>query len=118
MNNISKGILLGGLAGIIDVIPMILMKLPLSADISAFSMWVVIGLFISVTDLPAMPAARLWQAGLPLKGALKGILIALLILAPTAVLIAAGNPADIIPVLVMTIILGGLLGLSIERVRV
>lgn len=94
--------MLGIVAGIIDVIPMVLMKLPLSADLSAFSMWVVVGFFIAALNIK-------------LPGALKGIMVAFLTLIPIAIIIGAGNPADLVPVMIMTLILGGLLGFVIER---
>lgn len=94
--------MLGIVAGIIDITPMILMKLPLSANLSAFSMWVVVGFFIATSNLK-------------LPGALKGIIIALLSLIPSAIIIGAGNVADLVPVFIMTLILGGLLGFGIER---
>jgi hypothetical protein len=42
MKKIKIGILLGIIAGIIDVIPMIIQKLTWDANISAISMWIVI----------------------------------------------------------------------------
>ena len=50
MNIIWLGLGLGIVAGVIDVLPMLAMKLPLIAELSAFSMWVVVGFFIAVTD--------------------------------------------------------------------
>ena len=105
MNKINKGLLFGSIAGAIDVIPMVVMRIPLSACLSAYTMWVVIGIFIGATNLPV-------------KRVLKGILASLLILAPTAILIIASNPLDIIPIFIMTVLLGGLLGYFIERVPV
>ena len=63
------GLLFGGIAGVIDVIPMLWQRLTWDANLSAFSMWVVVGFLISVTDL-RIPAA------------VKGILIAFLVLLP------------------------------------
>ena len=40
MNRIAIGIVFGIIAGIIDVIPMVLQKLTWDANLSAFSMWV------------------------------------------------------------------------------
>lgn len=102
MNKIKLGLLLGIAAGVIDVAPMIMMKLPLSADLSAFSMWVIIGFFIAATNIG-------------IKGAVKGIVISFLNLLPAAIIISAGNPMDIIPVVSMTLVLGSLLGFFIER---
>jgi len=102
MNKIILGILLGCIAGIIDVIPMILQKLTWDANISAFCLWVVAGLMISTSTLQ-LPAV------------LKGILISFLILLPSLILIAWKDTKSIIPILIMTVILGSLLGLSISK---
>ncbi len=97
MNPILTGILLGIVAGIIDVIPMINKKLTWDANISAFTMWIVVGFFISAIDLNIQPIV-------------EGTLIALLTLMPCAILIGWKEPKSLIPILVMTILLGGLLG--------
>ena len=52
MEKISKikiGIILGVIAGIIDVIPMIFQKLTWDANLSAFSLWVIAGFMISTS---------------------------------------------------------------------
>ncbi len=97
MNPIVTGILLGIVAGIIDVIPMIIKKLTWDANISAFTMWVVVGLFIAAIELNIQPIV-------------EGILIALLTLLPCAILIGWKEPKSLLPILSMTILLGGLLG--------
>ncbi len=97
MNPILTGILLGIVAGIIDVIPMIIKKLTWDANISALTMWIVVGFFIAVIDLNIQPI-------------IEGVLIALLTLLPCAILIGWKEPKSLIPILVMTILLGGLLG--------
>ena len=102
MKTIIFGILLGIAAGIIDVIPMIIKKLTWDANISAFVMWVIVGFLLATTDLNMNPI-------------LKGILIAFLVLTPCAVLIGWKEPKSLIPIFVMTLILGGLLGFLIPR---
>lgn len=104
MKKVKVGILLGFVAGIIDVIPMILQKLTWDANISAFSMWVVAGLLISTID---------WR----INSIVKGILISFLVLVPSAILIAWKEPISLIPIATMTIILGGLLGYSIGKIN-
>jgi hypothetical protein len=91
------GLLIGIIAGIFDVIPMIFMKLPLQADISAFSMWLVIGFLLAVSDLK--------MHGIP-----KGLLVAFLVLLPNLFIIGWGEPMSLIPVFIMTLILGSLTG--------
>jgi MFS superfamily sulfate permease-like transporter len=60
-------------------------------------MWIVVGFFIAVIDLNIQPIV-------------EGILIALLTLLPCAILIGWKEPKSLLPILVMTIVLGGLLG--------
>jgi hypothetical protein len=102
MNKIKTGLLLGTLAGIIDVIPMLIQKLPWEANISAFLMWVVTGLFISTSTLEIKPV-------------LKGLIISLLVLLPASILIGWKEPFSLFPILGMTFLLGGLLGYFIHK---
>ncbi len=103
MKKIQIGLLIGVIAGIIDVIPMIIQQLTWDANISAFTMWVIVGFLIATIDLKIIPI-------------LKGILIAFLALLPCAILIAWKEPISLIPIIIMTVILGGLSGFSIEKI--
>ena len=103
MKKIKIGIILGIVAGIIDIIPMMIQKLTWDANISAFTMWVVAGFLTSTVDLR-------------INSIIKGILIAFLVLLPPAILIGWKEPASLIPVSGMTLILGGLLGFSIKKI--
>lgn len=103
MRRITIGLLLGIAAGVIDVIPMIMQNLTWDANISAFTMWMVVGFIISAIDLKLNPI-------------IKGVLIAFLVLLPTAILIGWKEPTSLIPIIIMTSILGGLLGLAIHKV--
>jgi len=101
-NKIIIGIGLGAVAGIIDVIPMIIQNLTWDANISAFLMWIVIGFLLSVIVLN-------------LNAILKGILISFLVLLPAAILIGWNEPSSLLPIVIMTTILGGLLGFAVNR---
>ena len=101
-NKIILGIGLGAVAGIIDVIPMIIQKLTWDANISAFLMWVVIGFLLSIIELR-------------LNAILKGILISFLVLLPAGILIGWNEPVSLLPIVIMTTILGGLLGFAVNR---
>jgi len=103
MNKITVGIIIGVLAGIIDVIPMIIMKLTWDANLSAFSMWIVVCILISTSNLD-------------LPGAAKGIIISFMVLAPSAILIGWKEPASLIPIAIMTTILGSISGLVMHKV--
>jgi len=102
-NKILCGIVFGAIAGVLDLIPMIIQKISWDANLSAFSMWVIIGFILSVTEFK-------------LKGILKGITVSLLILLPTAILIGWNEPVSLIPIIGMTLILGSLLGYFIDKV--
>ena len=102
MKKIKLGILFGIVAGIIDVIPMIIQNLTWDANFSAFTLWVVAGFLIATIDLNTNPI-------------FKGILISFLILLPTAILIGWKEPFSLIPIAIITTILGGLLGFSIHK---
>ena len=100
---IIKGTALGAIAGIIDIAPMMLQKLPVYSILSAFSMWVVLGFLVNTSTLK-------------MNGALKGLLLSFLVLLPTAILIAQGEPVSLIPISIMTVILGALLGFTSDKI--
>ena len=102
MNKYFIGLITGTAAGIIDVIPMILQNLTWDANLSAFSLWVVCGFLISSSDLK-------------LTGWIKGLLISFLVVLPCAVLIGWKEPGTLIPITVMTTILGSASGWVIEK---
>jgi hypothetical protein len=100
---ILTGLLLGLFAGIIDVIPMFIQHLTWDANLSAFSMWVIIGLFMAITQFS-------------IKGLGKGLLISFCILLPSLVIIGWKQPASLIPIITMTAILGSLIGLLFQKI--
>ncbi len=102
MNRTVLGIVTGIIAGIVDVIPMIIQKLTWDANISAFTLWVVVGFLIAKTDLK-------------MNSILKGIVIAYMVLLPAAILIGWKEPKSLLPILLMTLILGGASGFVISR---
>lgn len=97
------GLALGTISGIIDVIPMFIQSLPLNACLSAFTMWVVIGFFISAIDLK-------------INSILKGILIAYLSILPLTFIIGWEDAKVLIPIGIMTTLLGGLLGFVYHKI--
>ena len=102
MKRITVGLAIGAGAGVVDVVPMVLQGITWDANCSAFSLWVVSGLLIATTELK-------------LKPVLKGIVIPLLVLLPSSFLIAWKEPASLIPILIMTVILGAVSGTVIHR---
>ena len=102
MNRIQLGVLLGAIAGVIDVVPMLLQNLTWDANLSAFSFWVVAGLFIAVSEIK-------------IRGALKGVTVSLVMFVPLAFIIGWKEPISLMPILVMTLLLGSLLGIFIDK---
>jgi hypothetical protein len=100
---IITGLILGVSAGLIDIIPMLLQKLTWDANLSAFSMWVIIGFFMAVAQLP-------------LKGMGKGLIVSYCVLLPSLFIIGWKEPQSLIPIITMTAILGGLIGLLYQRI--
>jgi len=103
MKKIFTGIYIGIIAGIVDTIPMIIQELTWDANISAFMMWVIAGLFTAMIDLKV-------------NSIIKGILIAFLVLTPCAVLIGWKEPVSLVPISIMTFILGGIQGFCIDKI--
>ncbi len=99
MNNLLIAILIGLTAGIIDVIPMLIMKLEKSANLSAFVHYFVLGLIIPFVEWNIAP----W---------LKGIIIALLSAVPIMIIVFQKDKKAIIPIFVFALILGAGIGLA------
>jgi hypothetical protein len=97
------GLLLGVVAGIIDLIPMVLQNLTWDANLSAFFLWLVVGFMTATSNLK-------------LLGFVKGIIIALLCLLPSLFIIGWNDPMSLLPILAMTIILGALLGFTYSKI--
>lgn len=96
------GIGLGTIAGILVLIPMLFQKMPFNACLSSFTMWLVIGLFVSLIDMR-------------INHVIEGILIALLVFLPNSFFIAWNTPGSLLPVIVLTIILGGIIGYFVNK---
>jgi len=104
MRKIITGISVGVVAGVIDVIPMIIQKLSIDANLSAFSMWLAIGFFISTSELK-------------IHGIFKGIVISSLAVIPILIIVGWKEPISLIPITVMTLILGSISGFVIEKIN-
>ncbi len=98
----GAGIIFGAVFGIIDIIPMILMKMTWDTLLSAFFMCVIGGFLISTSNLK-------------LNNTLKGTLIFFLIAVPMMIVVVAGSPKELIPMLVTNLVIGSLMGYFIGR---
>ncbi len=102
MKKINLGILLGIVAGIVDIIPMIIMKLSWDANLSAFSHWVVVGFLIATVDIK-------------MEGVWKGLFISVITLIPLAFLVWWNDTSSIIPMSISTVVYGVALGFFINK---
>jgi hypothetical protein len=101
-NKTKVGIIVGGICGILDIIPMILMKMTWDTLLSAFSMCVIGGFLIATSNLK-------------LNNILKGMVIFFLIAIPMMIIVGAGAPNELIPMLFTNLIIGSLMGYFIGR---
>jgi len=98
MNTVIVGLMCGVVAGVIDVVPMLMQKLPWNANLSAFLQWVFLGLVIANCNI-----------GLP--GWATGFLFGILAAVPIVLITAIPNLKTAIPILCMSAILGTALGI-------
>ena len=99
MNNILIALTIGIIAGIIDVIPMIIMKMDKYANLSAFTHWLVLGLIIPFVSWNIAP----W---------LKGLIIAEISAVPVILMVVKEDKKAIIPIAAMSAVLGAGIGLA------
>ncbi len=93
MSSFFIALLIGIVAGIIDVIPMLIQKMNKYANLSAFFHWVFLGLIIPFVA---------W----PIAAWLKGLLIAELAAIPILFMVAPADKKAILPITIMSAILG------------
>ena len=99
MNDFLIAIIIGTVAGLIDVIPMIIMKLEKVANISAFVHYFVLGLIIPFVNWGIEP----W---------LKGIIISFLSALPVMIIVYPKDKKALIPMIVFSLILGAGIGIA------
>jgi hypothetical protein len=99
MNDFLIAILIGLIAGLIDIIPMIIQKLDKRDTISAFVHYFALGLIIPFVN---------WE----LASWITGILIAFLTAIPIMIIVYPRDKKAIIPMIVFSLILGAGIGIA------
>lgn len=99
MDDFLIAVIIGLVAGLIDVTPMIIMKLEKVANISAFVHYFVLGLVIPFVNWGIDP----W---------LKGIIISFLSALPVMIIVYPKDKKAIIPMVVFSLILGAGIGIA------
>jgi predicted permease len=100
MKNIMVTVLIGCIAGFIDILPMLKMKLDKYAILSAFTFYFIMPFIIFNIKL----LENIWW--------LKCGLITLVLSIPTIIIIAKMDKKSILPIASMALILGSLIGLA------
>ena len=93
MKNYLISLLIGLIAAVIDTAPMILRKMDRLFIVSAFFVWIVLGLFIPKISFVSISF-------------LNGIIVAILFVLPMVILIYKLDPKGLPIIIVTTIILG------------
>jgi len=99
MNDFLIAMIIGLVAGLIDVAPMIIMKLEKAANISAFFHYFILGLIIPFVNWELDP----W---------LKGIIISFLSAVPVMIIVYPKDKKAIIPMIIFSLILGAGIGIA------
>ena len=99
MNDFLIAIIIGLVAGLIDVTPMIFMKLEKAANISAFVHYFVLGLIIPFVSWDIAP----W---------IKGVIISLLSAIPVMIVVFPKDKKAIVPMIFFSLILGAGIGIA------
>jgi len=99
MSNFLIALTIGIIAGIIDVIPMIIQKLDKASCYSAFVHYLVLGLIIPFVDWGIKP----W---------ITGLLIAFISTIPVVIIIYTKDKKALIPIFIFSLFLGAGIGLA------
>jgi hypothetical protein len=100
MVTVLIGLCVGAGAGILDILPMLLRRLPARAIVSAFIQWLVLGLVIAHVRSP-LPQ---WANGLAV-----GLLCAI----PIVLIVSESEPKSVPIILATSTVLGALCGLAV-----
>jgi len=100
MDTLLLSVIIGVVAGIIDIIPMIIQKLDKRASISAFLQYFFVSIIIVNIDLPHI----IWW--------LQGGLISVAFTLPVVVIVSAQDKKAVPIILSMAVVLGTLIGIA------
>jgi hypothetical protein len=100
MKTILLTLLIGAIAGIIDVLPMIKMKLDKHASLSAFTFYFIMPFIIFNLNL----LENFWW--------IKGAIISLVLSIPTIIIVVKEDKMAILPMTIMAIVLGTFIGVT------
>lgn len=96
-------IIIGLIAGALDLIPLFLVDAPLLNMLSVVAFWLVATFIISKTFVSKNSIAN-------------GLVLSILLMFPMALAVSATNPKDFFPMMSMSILLGPAVGYTLRRV--
>jgi hypothetical protein len=102
MSRLAKGLLIGAVAGIVDVLPMVAMGTTTDAMVSAFLHWVFLGFVITYLELPIPHWA-------------KGVLVGLAAATPVVAMVIGQDPKAPGPIVLCSAVLGAAVGAATGR---
>jgi hypothetical protein len=102
MSKLLVTLAIGLSAGLVDIAPMVLRGVDRVQLASVFMHWFVTTIFISYAIMPIPPVA---------KGALIGLLASL----PVLITYGASAPARVLPIALIAVVLGGVVGFLTHR---
>ena len=95
-------LVVGLAAGLLDLIPLVMVGAPALNMIAIVVFWMVAVLFMATTSLAK-------------NAFLNGLLVAVLIMLPLILTVYTVNPSDALPMLSMAVLLGPLSGAAVRR---
>src|SRR6056297_198226 len=102
MRNALVIFLVGSAAGVLDLIPLVMVDAPVFNMVAIVVFWLVAVLFMATTTLFRNPF-------------LNGLAVAVLVMLPVVLTVYTVNPKDALPMLSMAVVLGPLSGAAVRR---
>jgi len=102
VKNIVAVLIVGLIAGALDLIPLILVDAPLYNMLSIMAFWLVATYMISSTTLSR-------------NSLVNGLAISVLLMFPMALAVSATNQKDFFPMMLMAVVLGPIVGYAIGK---
>ncbi len=102
MNKMIIVLGIGFIAGVLDLIPLVMVNAPLFNMLSIVSFWLVTAYIVSISKIVQ-------------NKTINGLLISVLLMVPMALAVSATNPKDFLPMFFMAIVLGPLVGFCIGK---
>lgn len=102
MRKILKILIIGLIAGALDLIPLLFVSAPLFNMLSIVAFWLVTTYIILIAKITK-------------NSILNGLILSILLMIPMALAVSATNPKDFVPMMSMAVLLGPIVGYAIGK---